>query len=355
VAVSTNLGGWIHKVGVYSRRQVKNYFAERGISLPIDWREGRTGNHIELGISENNLFMLLGVLGLSEELYGQCLLPVGTLYDPFICRALDAFIYAAYSQARFVVIGTPSGISLSPEGGAHQSVITPGIGVQLPGVTYYEPAFALELEWILLAALARLGERQRGKSAYLRLSTKPLDQAPFNAVLAGRTEEGLRAEVLRGAYRLVDRRGEKGYRAGENAVHLFASGVMMAEALAASDELRRRGVFANVFNVTSADLLFHDYLETGKRRLGGGAEACRSWLEELVPEDERKAPVVTVHDAHPHTLAFIGGVLSAPMTNLGVTDFGQSGSRADLYRTYGIATENIVEAAEHMVMARARG
>jgi len=347
VAMSTNLGGWIHKVGVYSRRQMKNYFKERGISLLIDWRESPKGNHIELGISENNLFLLLAMLGVADELYGQVLLPVGTVYDPFVCRALDAFIYAAYSHAKFIVIGTPSGVSLSAEGGAHQSIITPGLGVQLPGVTYYEPAFALELEWILLAALRELQDRQQGKSAYLRLSTKPVNQELFNALLTERAEEGLRREVLRGGYRLVDWRKEQGYRPRENVAHLFVSGAMVPEAVAAAQRLRTRGIFANVFNVTSADLLFHDYLVAQKEQMRGTER--NSWVEELVPAAEREAPVVTVQDAHPHTLSFIGGALSTRMMNLGVTEFGQSGSQADLYRTYGIATENIEQAAEWMV------
>jgi pyruvate dehydrogenase E1 component len=350
VATSTNLGGWIHKVGVYSRRQVKNYFREQGISLLVDWRETPQGGHIELGISENNLFLLLGTLGLAEELYGQPLLPVGTVYDPFVCRALDAFIYASYSQAKFIVVGTPSGISLSSEGGAHQSIITPGIGLQLPGVTCYEPAFALELEWILLHALAALHDRQQGKSAYLRLSTKPLDQALFNAVLKERTEEDLRHDVLRGGYRLIDCRMEEGYQPGQNVVHIFVSGAMVPEAVAAARQLRAQGIFANVFNVTSGDLLFHDSVAAQHERMRG--QGRQSWVEELVYGPERVAPVVTVHDAHPHTLSFIGGVLATRMINLGVTEFGQSGSQADLYQRYGLAPEHIVEAAAWMVRNR---
>jgi pyruvate dehydrogenase E1 component len=350
VAMSTNLGGWVHKVGVYSRHPMKNYFREQGISLLIDWRESPQGNHIELGISENNLFLLLGVLGLAEELYGHVLLPVGTVYDPFVCRALDAFIYANYSQAKFIVVGTPSGISLSAEGGAHQSLITPGIGVQLPGVTYYEPAFALELEWILLAALAALQDRRQGKSAYLRLSTRPLEQELFNVLLAERTEEALRREVLKGGYRLVDCRREEGYRPGDNVVHLFVSGALVPEAVSAAQQLRAHGVFANVFNVTSADLLFHGHVAAQEEAMAG--RAGFSWVEELVPAPERMAPVVTIHDAHPHTLSFIGGVLSTRMMNLGVREFGQSGSRAELYQRYGLATEHIVEAAKWVVGKR---
>ena len=158
--------------------EVKNYFREQGISLLVDWRETPQGGHIELGISENNLFLLLGTLGLAGDLYGQPLLPVGTVYDPFVCRALDAFIYAAYSQAKFIVVGTPSGISLSSEGGAHQSIITPGIGLQLPGVTCYEPAFALELEWILLHALAALQSREQGKECVLAFVHQAIGSSP---------------------------------------------------------------------------------------------------------------------------------------------------------------------------------
>ena len=296
VATSTNLGGWIHKVGVYSRRQVKNYFREQGISLLVDWRETPQGGHIELGISENNLFLLLGTLGLAGDLYGQPLLPVGTVYDPFVCRALDAFIYAAYSQAKFIVVGTPSGVSLSSEGGAHQSIITPGIGLQLPGVTCYEPAFALELEWTLLHALAALQSREQAKSAYLRLSTKPLDQALFNAVLEKRTENDLRHDVLKGGYRLMNCQAEEGYQPGRNVVHLFVSGAMVPEAIAAAGQLRAQHIFANVFNVTSGDLLFHDYLEAQHAKIRG--QQRQSWVEELVSLSERTAPIVTVHDAH---------------------------------------------------------
>src|SRR5579875_64762 len=349
VATSTNLGGWIHRMGVYSRRQTKNYLKEEGISLLIDWRESPTGNHIELGISENNLFLLLAALGLADELHGCRLLPIGTIYDPFICRALDAMIYAAYNHSRFIVVGTPSGISLSPEGGAHQSIITPAIGVQLPQVTYYEPAFGTELEWILLHALDNLqkAEGKRNASAYLRLSTKPLDQELFNRLLDERGERELREQVLRGGYRFVDASREEGYDPSTNVVNIFVSGVMIKEALEAIEGLRAAGIFANLFNVTSADLLFHDHLAAQKSRMRG--QPRESWLEQLVAPEERKAPIVTVHDAHPHTLAFIGGALSSRIITLGVTDFGQSGGLSDLYRAYEIDPQTIVEAAKWLV------
>ncbi len=117
---------------------------------PLRWEPSPRGQHLELGISEMNLFLLLGQLGLAYELQDVQLLPVGTVYDPFVCRGLDALIYGTYSGARFVVAGTPSGVSLSREGGAHQSAITASIGSELPGLAYWEPCYALETEWVLL-------------------------------------------------------------------------------------------------------------------------------------------------------------------------------------------------------------
>src|SRR5215510_779651 len=213
VAVTTHLAGWINRKGVYFPQARVNPFA--GEPQAMQWKESPAGQHIELGIAEHNLFLLLGAFGLARELHGEPVLPIGTLYDPFVTRGLDALYHALYSGSRFVVAATPSGVSLSPEGGAHQSVITPGIGVALPGMTYWEPAFGREVEWILLEGLARMA-RGEGESLYLRLSTKPVDQA-----LAPPPTAAARAGVLAGGYRVLDARGASGWDPEETAVSLF--------------------------------------------------------------------------------------------------------------------------------------
>jgi pyruvate dehydrogenase E1 component len=326
VAVTTHLAGWIGRKGVYFPEARTSYFAELPQAMP--WRESPAGQHIEVGIAEHNLFLLLGALGLTRALSGRAVLPIGTLYDPFVTRGLDALYHALYSGARFVVVATPSGVTLSPEGGAHQSVITPGIGVALPDIAYWEPVFAREVEWILLDALARLGDEREGRSAYLRLSTRPVDQA-----LAPAPDEGYRERVLRGGYRLLDARGERGWDAETNAVHLFAAGVVVPEALEAARLLLEDGILASVFAVTSPDLLYR------------GLRAPRPYLEEMVGPDEEGVPVVSVLDGHSHALAFLGGALGVPQMALGVDHFGQSGARADLYRHYGIDAAAIAGAA----------
>jgi pyruvate dehydrogenase E1 component len=294
----------------------------------VQWKESPAGQHIELGIAEHNLFLALGSLGLARELSGVTLLPIGTLYDPFVSRGLDALYHALYAGGKFIVAATPSGVSLSPEGGAHQSVITPGIGVALPAIRYFEPAFAREVEWILLDGLARLVDRRGGESLYLRLSTKPVDQS-----LAPPPDAEHRAAVLRGGYRLVDARGAPGWDPEGNAVHVFAAGAMVPEAVEAARQLRADGVLTSVFAVTSPDLLYR------------GLREPRPWLETLVSAEEEGVPVVSVLDGHSHALAFIGSALGVPQLALGVDHFGQSGARGDLYRHYGIDAPAIARAA----------
>jgi pyruvate dehydrogenase E1 component len=323
VAVTTHLAGWMNRKGIYYPEARPDPFADTPQALR--WREGPRGQHVEIGIAEHDLFLLLAALGLTAELSGQTLLPIGTLYDPFITRGLDALYHALYGGARFVVVATPSGVSLSPEGGAHQSVITPGIGVALPDLAYYEPAFAREVEWILLAGLRAVAERR--ESLYLRLSTAPVDQR-----LAPPADDAHRAAVLAGGYRLIDGRSADGWSA-EAAVHLFATGALVPQGVAAAQRLREQGAFPSLFVVTSPDQLYR------------GLREPRPYLETLVSADEEDVPVVSVLDGHSHALAFLGGALGVPQLALGVDTFGQSGTRRDLYRHYGIDTEAIVRAA----------
>ena len=144
-------------------------------SSPQKWSLSPDGQHIELGIAESNLFTLLAALGLSGSLFGACLLPIGTVYDPFICRGLDALNYACYQDARFMLVATPSGLTLAPEGGAHQSIFTPLIGIGQPSLTVFEPAHVDELAEILRWSFEHLQD-EHGGSVYLRLSTRPLAQ-----------------------------------------------------------------------------------------------------------------------------------------------------------------------------------
>jgi pyruvate dehydrogenase E1 component len=333
VATSTNLGGWINAQGVWSIGERIDWFAGDTGTL-VRWREHDHGGHIELGIAETNLVGLLGELGVTWERDGQPLLPIGTVYDPFIGRSLEPWSFGIYAGGQSILIGTPSGVSLAPEGGAHQSTVTPSIGIAQPGVVAWEPAFAQDLEWTMLHALSQLG-RPGGTSAYFRLSTRPIEQGLADLPDDGDAREQRRRQVLAGGYRLVD--------VADAAVTLVAVGAVMPEVLEAADELTASGVAADVVCLTSPDLVFRA-LRARQGLAGGDARI----LDELFPTPTG-TPIVTVIDGHPHALAFVAGIRPAPIACLGVDDFGQSGDLVDLYRHYGIDIETIVGAAVDLV------
>jgi pyruvate dehydrogenase E1 component len=331
VASSTNLGGWINHVGIWHLGERIDWFADDTDTL-VRWRESGHGQHIELGIAEGNLVGLLAELGLTGARDGEPLLPIGTLYDPFVNRALEPWSFGLYAGARSILVGTPSGVTLAPEGGAHQSIITPSVGLEQPRCTAWEPAFGQDLEWALLHALAELA-RPDGQSAYFRLTTRPVDQS-LAALPSGEDAVGRRREhALAGGYVL------RAAEADRPDVVLAGVGAVMPEVLAAADELSAAGRAVDVVCLTSPDLVFR--ATRARRGLATGDDGI---LDALLPAD-RAAPLVTALDGHPHTLSFLGSVRNVPTACLGVDDFGQSGDVDDLYRYFGIDPETIVGAA----------
>ncbi|MEV4729202.1 pyruvate dehydrogenase [Saccharopolyspora sp. NPDC049426] len=324
VSSTTNLGGWLNKVGVWSPSERVDWFADDAETI-LHWRERPAGQHIELGIAETNLVSLLGELGSTWSRWGQPLLPIGVVYDCFLGRALEPWSFGVYGGGQSILVGTPSGVSLAPEGGAHQSVGTPSIGLEQPGVTSYEPAFAVDAEWCLLEAMSQLG-KTGGSSSYLRLSTRPVDQSLASVPSDPAARERRRRQVVGGAYALR--------RDPDPQVTLVGMGALMTETLAAADRLADQGVGADVVCVTSADLLFRAHR----------GDADRGVLDQVFPAD-RARPMVTVLDGHPHALAFLAGVNRIQAVHLGVTGFGQSGSLEDVYRHHGLDTSTIIRAA----------
>ena len=354
VATSTNLAGFINRNGIYSPTERRAWNEDP----MLKWAEGPTGQHIELGISEMNLFLLLGQLGLSWDLSDQPLIPIGTVYDPFVARGLDAFIYGTYSASRFIIAGTPSGVTLAPEGGAHQSTITASIGMELPGVTFIEPTYGTALSWLLADAITRVAA---GPSAlktaapyddgafYFRLTTRPIDQAPFEAARKRIGDAVLRRQVMSGGYRLFDAFEQfpdlRGSDEGERVpmVHLVASGAVMPEVLIAANELCSEGVAAHVVDVTSADRWYGSWQRTLRQAVRtASAPSLPGPLWSVIGD---RAPIVTIQDASSHAMAWMGSAIGVPCVSLGVDSFGQSGTIKDLYNINDLSSGAIVNAA----------
>ncbi len=335
VTVSTNLGPWVNRRQIFDRHARPDMFREEQVASAQKWAMSPSGQHIELGIAENNLFLVLAALGLSAELFGTRLLPIGTLYDPFISRGLDALSYASYQDARFLLAATPSGITLAPEGGAHQSIISPMVGIAQPGLTYFEPAYADELAAIMRWSFAHM-QAEDGGSVYMRLSTRALKQ-PARAL-----DGDLESAVLEGAYWLVE--PPQGA-----AIAIAATGAVLPEAQDALDRIREDAPDAGLLAVTSPGRLLRDWTAAQRRRREGrtAQAAVEARLARLAPD----ARLVTVIDGHPGSLSWLGTVAGHATVGLGPDQFGQSGDIGALYSAYGIDSEAIVDAVAQACLA----
>lgn len=351
VTVSTNLGGWVNRRGLFARDNQADTFKDERVASMQKWAFSPDGQHIELGIAEMNLMLLLGAAGLSHSLFGERLLPIGTLYDPFISRGLDALNYACYMDARFLLVGTPSGVTLAPEGGAHQSIATPLIGMSQDGLAAFEPAYLDELSVLMdwsFDYMQRDGEGdpdertwlrdETGGAVYLRLSTRPLEQP------AQRSGAEFTQGVIDGGYWLR--------KPGPNCEIVIAyQGCIAPEAIAAAGLIGNDRRDIGVLAITSADRLNAGWTAAKRARQRGHGDAA-SHVEYLLGDLPPHCTLISVIDGHPATLAWLGGVIGHRVVPLGVEHFGQTGRVQDLYRHFGIDTESIVDAAERLSPGR---
>ena len=328
VTVSTSLGGWVNQKQIYNREHKEDIFHNEKVVSAQKWHASPNGQHFELGIAENNLFLALGAAGLSDKMFGASLIPIGTIYDTFISRGLDALNYAVYQDSRFLLVATPSGISLGPEGGAHQSIITPLIGIGQPNLLMFEPTYADELEVILRYTFSHM-QRPEGSSVYIRLSTRNIPQ------ITREINKSLEGEILSGGYWLQKPKNKSN-------ITIVFSGVMAPEVLEAIEILKEDMLDVSVLSITSADRLYKNWKEAQKQRSMGNKILSR--IEELFLDTLSESVIVTLIDAHSSSLTWIGGAVGKKTVSLGVDEFGQSGNLQDLYNHYDIDADAIVDA-----------
>lgn len=334
VTQTTNLGAFVNQRGLFRRSEMADVFRAAQIPSAQKWAGHAAGQHIELGIAENNFFLALTSLGLAAPHFGTRLIPVGTVYDPFIARGLDALNYGCYSDARFLLVGTPAGLTLGPEGGAHQSINTPLIGMGQPNLTYFEPAWADEVALTMRWAFEHM-QRPEGSSVYLRLSTRVIPQIE-------RYDDAWEADALKGGYWIHKPAG-----AAEAAIAFC--GAIAPEVLDASAQLAEDIPGLGLLNVISPDLLHRDWSARRAARWTS-SKAAPSHVETLLSALAPGAGLVTVIDGSPGALSWLGGVKGMRVSPLGIDRFGQTGDLPDLYRTYRLDADAIVEAAAELFL-----
>ena len=331
VTVSTNLGAWVNRRGIFDRHLKNDVFRDAKLASAQRWGMSPEGQHVELGIAEQNLFLVLGALGLAHTLYGARLLPIGTVYDPFVNRGLDALIYGCYQDARFMLVSTPSGLTLAPEGGQHQSTNTPLIGMAQDRLASWEPAFSDELAVLMRHGFATM-QAEGGSSVWLRLSTRQLDQP-------GRVLD--EAACIAGGYWMVP-------PAAGARIAIAYQGPVAPEAMAAFETLREEEPGAGLLAITSPDRLHQGWLAA--RQAARRGPAAPSHIETLLAPLAPGAGIVTVLDGHPASLSWLGAVRGQRIAPLGVDHFGQAGDIPALYAEYGLDVDSILDACAQVLL-----
>ncbi len=322
VTVSTSLGGWVNKKNIFSTHKKTDIFGEKKVFSSQKWKYVPDGQHIELGIAENNLFLLLASLGISDKLFGKRILPIGTIYDTFIGRGLDALNYATYIDARFILVGTPSGVTLSHEGGAHQSIVTPNIGISQPNLTYYEPSYADELNFLFYWGLEYI-QKKEGSSIYFRLSTKKLMQP--NRQLSRKNKQ----DIINGCY---------WFQKPETAqpIILICTGVIIGEVEKLQEQITKEEIDIGILIATSPDKLYSDWMISR-------GDNTSSHIEKTLESFNRNTALITIIDAHSSSLAWIGSVLGHRVYPMGINKFGQSGDLDEIYKYTNIDFKSIID------------
>lgn len=337
-------------------------------------------------IAEGNVMSCVGSFGRLRDTLGIPIMPLMTVYDFFIKRALDQYFYNLYWKSSFICVGTPSGVTLSPEGAQHGWKSD----IQIPNQITWEPFFCQELDWILSDAMKRhvlfdnagrsgvliravtRGIEQKDLMIHLKRQARfkvdstmtlaraefPMDQS-VNESDIGTIDEAsilttLREEVLQGAYRLIDYRGYAGYEPGDNVVNILSMGSPTTEAIKASEALLERGIYANVIVVTSSDLLCglqahqNDYhwLREG---LDINSHLYLRKTEEVASGDMitvagRRVPIVSVHDGEPGLLDNLGSIVGVRQESCAVRKHSKCGRPSEIYAFHGLDAESVVEA-----------
>lgn len=352
--------------------------------------EEKSDRFIRFEIAEGNVMSCLGSYGRIRDMLGVPVLPLMTVYDFFIKRAHDQFFYNLYWKSSFILVGTPAGVTLSPEGAQHGWKSD----FQIPNQITWEPFFCVELEWILADSVRRhmlydnegrtgvlirgvtRGADQKLLPLWLKRQARfktglsdgqllhakafpvggAIDEASVESVSEEEMMAALRQDVLAGAYYLIDYRGYAGYEPGDNVVNIFALGSLTTEAIKASEMLLERGIYGNVIVVTCTDLLCGNFAHENdyallKQRLGIDGNLYLQPSNGGITEGElmtvagRRVPVVSVHDGEPGLLDNIGSALGVRHEALAVRHHSKSGRPADIYAYHNIDAASVVEAA----------
>ena len=316
------------QVGIYSSAG-QNYEPEDADKV-MWYKESKEGVMLEEGITEAGAFSAWSALATAYSNYDYPMIPFYLFYSMFGFQRIHDLAWAAGdAQAKGFLIGATSGrTTLNGEGLQHQDGHSHILSSTIPNCLSYDPAFSYEVAVIIKDGIQKMYVDQENYFYYITTTNENYQHPQM--------PEGSEDGIIKGMYKLI--------ASDKPVIRLLGSGSILRESIKAMDILKNYGILAEVWSVTSFNLLRKNGMESERHnQLNPGSEEKKSYVEECF--DSSPMPVVASTDYMRSYAEQIRPYIKEEFTVLGTDGFGRSDSRETLREFFEIDANSIVRAS----------
>jgi pyruvate dehydrogenase E1 component len=316
------------QVGIYSSAG-QNYEPEDADKV-MWYKESKEGVMLEEGITEAGAFSAWSALATAYSNYDYPMIPFYLFYSMFGFQRIHDLAWAAGdAQAKGFLIGATSGrTTLNGEGLQHQDGHSHILSSTIPNCLSYDPAFSYEVAVIIKDGIQKMYVDQENYFYYITTTNENYQHPQM--------PEGSEDGIIKGMYKII--------ASDKPVIRLLGSGSILRESIKAMDILKNYGILAEVWSVTSFNLLRKNGMESERHnQLNPGSEEKKSYIEECF--DLSPMPVVASTDYMRSYAEQIRPYIKEEFTVLGTDGFGRSDSRETLREFFEIDANSIVRAS----------
>jgi len=318
------------QVGIYSSAG-QNYEPEDADKV-MWYKESKEGVMLEEGITEAGAFSAWSALATAYSNYDYPMIPFYLFYSMFGFQRIHDLAWAAGdAQAKGFLIGATSGrTTLNGEGLQHQDGHSHILSSTIPNCLSYDPAFSYEVAVIIKDGIQKMYVDQKNYFYYITTTNENYQhpQMPEDS------EDG----IIRGMYKLIE--------ADKPVIRLLGSGSILRESINARDILQKYKISAEVWSVTSFNLLRKDGMETERyNQLNPNSKEKKSYVGTCF--ESNPIPVIASTDYMRSYAEQIRPYIDEDFTVLGTDGFGRSDSREMLREFFEIDANSIVRASAY--------
>ena len=318
------------QVGIYSSAG-QNYEPEDADKV-MWYKESKEGVMLEEGITEAGAFSAWSALATAYSNYDYPMIPFYLFYSMFGFQRIHDLAWAAGdAQAKGFLIGATSGrTTLNGEGLQHQDGHSHILSSTIPNCLSYDPAFSYEVAVIIKDGIQKMYVDQKNYFYYITTTNENYQHPQM--------PEGSEDGIIRGMYKLIE--------ADKPVIRLLGSGSILRESVKARDILQKYKISAEVWSVTSFNLLRKDGMETERHnQLNPNSKEKKSYVGTCF--ESNPIPVIASTDYMRSYAEQIRPYIDEDFTVLGTDGFGRSDSREMLREFFEIDANSIVRASAY--------